>query len=157
MFKALWSLGRESDGAFSVRRAVFVDELGFPDDAEFDALDDYAAHLFVSDEFDVPMAAGRMYPDGERVMIDRIAVMKDFRSLPYDDLVLRTMLYKAQQSAMQYICAAVYPESAGLYTPFGFKETAKTVLRCRDAVLLTVPRNAVIWDSPCKHEHSNHE
>ena len=153
MFKALWGIGKEEGaGAMAVRRAVFVEERGMDCEREFDLMDEFAAHLFVSDEAGVPIAAGRMYPEAGRVMLDRIAVMPDFRSLPYDDLVLRVMLYKAQQTELIDIAAAVEPGAEKLYIPFGFRIAGETLLRGEKTALYTVPRQNVIWDSACKHE-----
>ena len=152
MFKTVWGLGLQQGGdALKVRRAVFVCEQGYDENAEFDHNDGYAAHVFVSDENDAPIASGRMYPDGDRILMDRIAVMPAFRALPYDELVLRVMLYKAQQSQMREIAAAVYEGGEALYLPFGFKKAGDTTLRGLPAALLTVPRESVIWDSACKH------
>ncbi len=153
MFKALWSFGlTDSENARAVREAVFVRERGIPAELEFDWFDGVAAHLFVSDEADTPIAAGRLYPDGLPVRMDRIAVMPEFRSMPYYDLVLRAMLYKAQDIAQAEIIALVPENEAALYAPFGFTLNGKrkNMGKC-DYVELAVRPENIIWDSPCKH------
>lgn len=56
-----------------------------------------------------PIAAGRMYPSLEHdaVRIDRLVVAPAFRGKQYDDLLLRVMLYKAQQMPFSAIEASV--------------------------------------------------
>ncbi|MEG1547523.1 MAG: GNAT family N-acetyltransferase [Clostridia bacterium] len=154
MFKAIWSLGlNKFEYARAVREAVFVQERGIAEQEEFDWFDGIAAHLYVSDEADTPIAAGRLYPDGELTRLDRIAVMPDFRGLPYDDLVLRTMLYKAQQLGGDVIATQVLADEVAMYLPFGFTQTATKLMRGGEYAELTVMRDCVKWDSACKHDN----
>ena len=152
MFKSSWIFGSlEAEAPLALRRKVFVEEQGIAESEEFDRFDGYAAHVFVEDEIS-PIAAGRMYPAGDFTYADRICVHPNYRKEPYDELVLRIMLDKAQQLAGKKIAALLTQEEAKLYIPFGFAPEGETISARNGArKLYTVDRDSIIWDSPCKH------
>ncbi|MGM0770407.1 MAG: hypothetical protein ACQESU_02215 [Halobacteriota archaeon] len=56
-----WTTGTEGfDDAYSVRKAVFIDEQVIPEDIEIDDIDSYATHLVIFSEGS-PVATGRFY------------------------------------------------------------------------------------------------
>lgn len=56
-----WTTGMEGfDEAYSVRKAVFIDEQAIPEDIEIDEVDEYATHLVIFLE-NGPVATGRFY------------------------------------------------------------------------------------------------
>lgn len=144
MFVSKWSIGTEDFAApRSLRMQVSVNENGIDENIEFDALDAYAAHLYIAEEDGTPIAAGRMYPDGESICIDRIAVMHDYRGGAYFDLALRMLLFKAQQMPQKYIVAALGEGHFSLLARFGFA-AMDDKLNCR------IEREGIIWHSECK-------
>jgi predicted GNAT family N-acyltransferase len=69
--------------AMSVRRAVFIDEQGVPEDRELDGEDDEAAHFVAYDDGE-PIGAARLRPHpGTRpeatAKVERVAVLADRR------------------------------------------------------------------------------
>ena len=90
MFKAVWSIGRDGfDRIEALRRAA-----GACPQCISDGKDAYAGHVYVCEETGEPIAAGRMYPDGDALIIDRIAVMPQYDAMPYAELVLRMLLLR---------------------------------------------------------------
>ena len=103
MFKAVWSIGNDGfDRIEALRRAA-----GTCPQCISDGKDAYAGHVYVFEETGEPIAAGRMYPDGDALIIDRIAVMPQYDAMPYAELVLRMLLFRAQelsQNDIRIIC-----------------------------------------------------
>jgi predicted GNAT family N-acyltransferase len=136
MFMAIWKLGaHDIELAKSIRRAVFIEEMGLPESEVFDARDAYSAHLEVFEEDTLePIATARMYPDFARdncdccavpaTHIGEIAVMKQYRDTnQYYDFALRMLLYKAQSLSGQKLVADIFPSELPFYEAFGFKST----------------------------------
>lgn len=151
MFMTEWTVGTGAGftPVRALREAVRVREQGVLPEAEFDALDAFAAHLFVRTDAGEPIGSGRMYPCPERgaVRIDRLVVAPLFRGKLYDDLLLRVMLYKAQQMPFAAIEAAVEEAARPLFASFGFQPAD---VRASGATLLCVPRGSVVWPRACK-------
>ena len=79
--------------------------------------------------------------------IDRLVVAPLFRGKLYDDLLLRVMLYKAQQMPFAAIEAAVEEAARPLFASFGFQPAD---VQASGATLLCVPRGSVVWPRACK-------
>lgn len=151
MFKTRWSFGRENfESVRALRRACFVDEQGVAPDEEFDAFDGISAHLFVEDESGAPIAAGRIFPDGDITRVGRICVAPPYRDGRYDDLVLRLLLYKAEGLAGNAVVTCPREADAPVYERFGFRrEGAPFFGRGSLRVRLRVPRDGIVWHSEC--------
>ncbi|HOG02277.1 MAG: hypothetical protein BWY35_00123 [Firmicutes bacterium ADurb.Bin248] len=135
MFKACWSLGKEDFAGVEFLRQA--------SGAPVDAMDDYAAHVFVSGEDNEPIAAGRMYPVGDALRIDRLVVAAKYATLPYEELTLRMLLYRARELPQSVIEVEPAPGVAGLLPRFGFApdENNPRLVRC--------PREGITWFSQC--------
>ncbi|MBS6323174.1 MAG: hypothetical protein KH409_04225 [Clostridium sp.] len=139
MFKAVWSIGRDGfDRIEALRRAA-----GACPQCISDGKDAYAGHVYVCEETGEPIAAGRMYPDGDALIIDRIAVMPQYDAMPYAELVLRMLLFKAQELPQNNIRINCEEKRFALVRRFGFAQS--------DAHTFTCSRNAIVWDSECRH------
>ena len=136
MFKACWSLGKEDFAIVEALRGV----LGVP----VDELDEYAAHVYVSDEDGAPIAAGRMYPIGDALRIDRIIAAGEYASLPYEELTLRILLYRARELPQEFVEVENTPAIDELLPRFGFspKKDEPAMFRCA--------RAGITWFSQCK-------
>ena len=64
----------ELSAAFAVRRAVFIEEQGIPEAEEWDDKDLIATHFLVGDA-EGPVGTARLYADGDRARIGRVAVL----------------------------------------------------------------------------------
>lgn len=137
MFKAVWSIGMDGfEKIGSLRRAAGVSDA-------CDSMDAYAGHVYVCEETGEPIAAGRIYPDGDALIIDRIAVMPQYDAMPYAELVLRMLLFKAQELPQNDIRIICDESRFALVRRFGFAQS--------DAHTFTCSRNAIVWDSECRH------
>lgn len=146
MFQSKWEFGLAAREALALRRAVLVEELGLPEAAAFDRYDEIAAHVYVWDSRG-PIAAGRIFPQGEATGLGAIVSAKDRRQEPFMDLVLRILLDKAQTLKGDPILAALRPGEAGLYLPFGF---LKAEDRPDGLAIYSVPKDGVRWHSACQ-------
>lgn len=137
MFKAVWSIGRDGFEKIEfLRRAAGVSDA-------CDSMDAYAGHVYVCEETGEPIAAGRMYPDGDALVIDRIAVMSEYDAMPYAELVLRMLLFKAQELPQREIRINCEEKRFALVRRFGFIQS--------DAHTFTCSRDAIVWNSECRH------
>lgn len=153
MFKATWSIGKENfDRIAELRRNVNVLGRGIDEAAEFDALDAYAGHVYVCEAAGAPIAAGRMYPDNDSLIIDRIAVMSEYEPLPYAELTLRMLLFKAQELPQRNVRIICEECRFALVERFGFVRVGE--IKAMHGTLMaeySCPTDKIIWDSACAH------
>ncbi len=77
--------------AMKVRKAVFVEEMGIDPQIDFDEFDIDSAH-FLIDINDKPIATARWRETEKGVKIERLAVLKQFRSQGFGQLLLRQII-----------------------------------------------------------------
>jgi len=150
MFQSKWEIGLQGKEALALRRAVLVEEKGMDEKTVFDRNDEYAAHAYVWSG-DEPIAAGRIFPLGTATGIGSIVSAPAYRKQPFEDLVLRILLDKAQTLAGDPIIARLRADEVPLYTPFGFEKTQDNE---DGTATYTVPRDGIRWHSDCGgHDH----
>ena len=145
MFASQWRMGKDPD-ALAIRRAVFVEELGHPGDAVFDAVDEYAAQLVVRVD-DVPIASARLYPGYDGVMLSHICVLRAYRGQGFGDLCTRQALYKAQNMGVPRVFADVPERYVVYYAAFGFRELGAPET---GMVKMAVETDGILWHPSCK-------
>lgn len=69
----------ELDGAFEVRRVVFVEEQDIDEDEEYDGLDYEALQIVVQNDDQIVGTARVRFLDNSEAKIERMAVLKPFR------------------------------------------------------------------------------
>lgn len=150
MFATEWTLGPiGSEEALSIRRTVFVEELGQKAETVFDGCDELAAHLTVRLDGKA-IASARLCPDSGGVRLSFIGVLAPYRKQGYGDLCARVMLDKAQRMGVVRILADVPVGLEPYYEAFGFTALADAA----DGILpMAVDGSAIHWHSPCKDEH----
>lgn len=150
MFATGWTLGPiGSEEALSIRRAVFIEELGQTAETVFDGRDELAAHLTVRLDGKA-IASARLCPDAGGVRFAFIGVLAPYRRQGFGDLCARVMLDKAQRMGAARICADVPEQYAPYYEAFGFTAQGDAA----DGVLpMAVDGSAIHWHSPCKDGH----
>ena len=84
-----------------------------------------------------------MFPDSDALIIDRIAVMPQYDAMPYAELVLRMLLFKAQELPQREIRINCEEKRFALVRRFGFAQSGAHTFTCS--------RNAIVWDSECRH------
>lgn len=104
-----------------IRRAVFIDEQGYTEQAEFDAADEACPHLVLLDG-DTPVATGRvlLQPDGN-AKLGRIAVLKAYRGQHLGETVVRELLQYAKQHGAVYAKISAQCHAIPFYEKFGFQ------------------------------------
>lgn len=120
MFSTKWFDGCEDfEDVRKVRIPVFCDEQGVPEELVFD-LEDKNAMVVVVYDNGSPVATGRVIKDGDKMLLGRIAVLKQFRGMKYGDLVVRMLIRKCYDSGFkkQYVHAQL--QARGFYERLGF-------------------------------------
>ena len=69
------------EGAFNVRRQVFVEEQGISEDLVFDSCEDKAMHLIIKDRQSVIGTARVRFLEAKQAKLERMAVLKPFRGM----------------------------------------------------------------------------
>lgn len=127
MVKAIWKPGgADIEDARAVRRAVFIDELGYDAQEDIDRADDIAWHLVVYSDDGEAVGCARLFPVEIGVYsLGRIAVKKDFRGAGYGDLLMRVLLFKSQELGAQTVRVGAREDAAGFYEKYGFSATGE--------------------------------
>jgi predicted GNAT family N-acyltransferase len=99
-----------------------VDEQGFSPDLEIDEYDRMSVYALVMDDDGTPSATGRLYIDGEdRFSIGRVCVLKEQRGKYMGDLVMRMLLYRAQELNCASVTLSSQLPAVSFYTRYGFR------------------------------------
>ncbi|WP_048205261.1 GNAT family N-acetyltransferase [Methanococcoides methylutens] len=121
-----WTKGMEGfDEAFSVRKAVFIDEQAIPEEIEIDEMDGYATHLVLFSENE-PIATGRFYEKDAKSYIGRICVLNTHRGTGLGRILMELLLQKASESGYNDIYLSSQMYARGFYQSFGFEEFGET-------------------------------
>lgn len=78
----------------AIRKTVFVEEQGVPEDLEWDGLDEHAYHVMAFAADGTPIGTGRLLQDGH---IGRIAVLKEWRGKGVGGALLDILLVIANK------------------------------------------------------------
>lgn len=112
---------------FALRRAVFVDEQGFPASYAADDIDPISQHVALFDETDPagnptapPVATGRIYWQDGEFRLGRICVRKDKRGQNLGDLLMRMLLYKAKEHNATAVSLGAQQHAVPFYARYGF-------------------------------------
>lgn len=105
----------------AIRRAVFVEEQGVPEDLEWDGCDTGARHVlaFVGSE---PVATGRLLASGH---IGRMAVLSQFRRQGVGRSILHALLRLAQHGALAEVFLNAQVQASGFYSSQGFTQSGE--------------------------------
>ena len=110
-----------------LRRQVFQEELGWPQEADRDLLDPYAFHLVLLLN-DTPVATGRLSYEGVGVArLSRICVLKKFRRQGIGDGLVKVLDYKASQLGMGQSQVETVRALLPFYRRIGYRETGETL------------------------------
>lgn len=100
-----------------VRRTVFIEEQGVPEDMEWDADDAGAVHLLAIDEHDQAIGCARLLPDGH---IGRMAVLPAWRGHGVGSALLAAAMQAAQTRGLTTFKLSAQTHAAGFYERAGF-------------------------------------
>jgi predicted GNAT family N-acyltransferase len=108
-----------------VRREVFVDEQGVPEELEWDGRDAACAHFLAVDAHGIPIGCARLLPDGH---IGRMAVLREWRAQGVGTALLRAALAEAKQRGQRIARLSAQVVATGFYRKHGFKPVGKEYL-----------------------------
>lgn len=100
-----------------VRRAVFIDEQGVPEDLEWDADDAGAVHLLAVDDQGRAIGCARLLPDGH---IGRMAVLPAWRGRGVGRALLAAAQNAAQTRGHTILRLSAQTHAAAFYARAGF-------------------------------------
>ena len=107
---------------FDIRRRVFAEELGLKNTGAQDEGDQMAVYALALDADDAPASTGRMHIDGlGHFVIDRVCSLKEARGQGLGDLIMRMLLYRAQELNAAMVFLATPPELVDFFARYGFK------------------------------------
>ncbi len=112
----------ELEGAFAVRRRVFVEEQGISEGLELDGYDREAQHLVVRDGEMVIGTARVLFLAAGQAKIERMAVLKPFRHRGVGRRIVSFLIEELRNRQVeQVVVHAQYPVAA-FYRSCGFAE-----------------------------------
>jgi predicted GNAT family N-acyltransferase len=137
---------------FAIRRAVFVEEQGCPEETEFDAFDSGALHLMVYVD-EMPAGTGRVWHDGKSFWIGRLAVLPQYRGQKIGDLALRLLVYKAFSSGAEELSVIAQAYLKAFYEKFGFRAEGEEYTEAgRPHIEMRLNKDEVVYPSACRHQ-----
>lgn len=100
-----------------IRRAVFIDEQGVPEDMEWDADDAGAVHLLALDGAGQAIGCARLLPDGH---IGRMAVLPPWRGRGVGRALLAAAVEAARMRGHTMLRLSAQTHAADFYARAGF-------------------------------------
>ncbi len=105
--------------AFTIRRAVFIDEQGFFD--ELDTIDDIAWHAVAYDGEKI-IGCGRMFPENEgKFHVGRIAVLKEYRGMNIGTEIMNAFERTAISDGIYCIVLSAQRRARDFYLKLGYE------------------------------------
>lgn len=102
----LLSYGDDLSEVYLIRKKVFIDELGMTEDFIKNENDKNALHVIIYEETDEKnnvVAAGSLYYNVDNCLLDKVAVLKEYRNMKYGDFAVRMLIFKAFQKGYSNI------------------------------------------------------
>jgi predicted GNAT family N-acyltransferase len=122
-----WHFEEVSDLApcFALRRTVFIEEQGFAEADEWDALDADAVHLLASDDTG-PLGTARLLREGAEFAgntgrIGRICVAKSARGTGLGAAIVRDAIERLRARGCTRVILGGQMRAAGFYEKLGFR------------------------------------
>ncbi|KRM72449.1 GNAT family N-acetyltransferase [Lacticaseibacillus brantae] len=110
--------------SLAIRRAVFVQEQGVPENLEVDE-DEAHAIYFVGYLDHQAVATARLLPDADGFHVQRVAVAKAFRKQHLGQALLAAMTDYARQQQAHHLSLNAQVSAVGFYQRLGYTLTAK--------------------------------
>ena len=110
-----WNMSR--DKLRAVRRAVFIDEQGVPEELEWDDADERSYHVLAMDDEGAPIGTGRLQLDGQ---IGRMAVLREWRRRGVGRKILATLVDLARKEGCAVARLHAQTHALEFYAKHGF-------------------------------------
>jgi predicted GNAT family N-acyltransferase len=120
--KVVWIKGKEKriEDALKIRFKVFVEEQQVPEDMEWDNIDDYAEHLVLYKD-ETPIATGRWFEEDEKILVGRIAVLKEYRGSNFGNVIVKSFIDRIFGKGFNEIYIHAQTRVQGFYEKLGFE------------------------------------
>ena len=115
------SNGDDLTKVHDIRKAVFTEEYGIPEDVELDDDDIMAMHVILDYENE-KVGTGRMKYDGETFILDKMAVLKEHRNNGYGEFIVRMLLDKVFLANGKEIFTDATKDTVEFFKKIGFVE-----------------------------------
>ena len=112
----------ELQGAFEVRRLVFVREQGVAEALEYDGLDNEAVHVIARDGDIVVGTARVRFPTPNQAKIERMAVLEPFRRKGIGSAILSFVKQELRDRGIEHVVLHAQTAVTGFYSSHGFQE-----------------------------------
>jgi predicted GNAT family N-acyltransferase len=109
---------RDGESLQAVRRCVFVEEQGVPEQEEWDAADLTAMHVLAVARNSEPVGTGRLESCGK---IGRVAVMREWRGMGVGGEIMRRLVNQATELGFEAVYLHAQATAAGFYGRLGFR------------------------------------
>jgi len=113
---------RELQGAFAVRRRVFVEEQGVPEDEEYDDCDSEALHIVAKEGDRVIGTARVQFLVDNHAKIERMAILKSFRRKGIGTKIMTFLNEELKNRQVKQVALHAQCVVAGFYESCGFKK-----------------------------------
>ncbi len=128
----------------TIRRQVFIDEQGVPEDIERDGRDSDARHFLAITEAGQNIGCARLLPEGQ---IGRVAVLPDFRSRGTGARLLEAAIDQAKTDGQTSLYLNAQTDAISLYRRAGFVPAGREFIEAglphqRMEMILPIPFEA---------------
>ena len=114
--------------AREIRDVVFIKEQQVEEQDEFDDFEDECEHFLLSVN-DKPIGTARWRRVGEKVKLERFAVLKEYRGKKYGDELLKAVIQSAS-SEMKTMYLHAQLKAIPFYERQGFKKVGDLFVEC---------------------------
>ena len=118
----------ELEGAFEVRRQVFVGEQGIPEDVELDEYDKEALHMVVKDGDRVIGTARVQFLSTSQAKIERMAILKPLRRRGIGSRIIAFLSEELRNRQVEQVVLHAQYSVVAFYKSCGFEETGSPFL-----------------------------
>jgi len=105
---------------FAIREAVFVKEIGYTPDVEFDDTDRISKHLVLYVD-SRPVCNARLFPEGDTLRFGRLCTYPEERGKGYAAMCVRECIRKAKELGAGEMILGSMIEKVGFYEALGFE------------------------------------
>ena len=102
----------------AIRRTVFIDEQGVPEELEWDEFDEASVHFLAITDDGAAIGCARLLPDGH---LGRMAVLPAWRRRGVGSALLQAALARARQKGLRQVGLHAQVQAIPFYARFGFQ------------------------------------
>ena len=113
----------ELKGAFEVRKQVFVEEQGIPEDLELDEYDMEAMHIVAKDGERIVGTARVLFLAASQAKLERMAILKPFRHRGIGKSIISFLDEEFKNRGIEQVVLHAQCSAVNFYKSCGFEES----------------------------------